>query len=60
MSGETIRIVATLIVAAIGGLALGTVIALAILDLTTIQQVWRAQARNEALGERRSRRRYAR
>ena len=60
MTADTARHIATLVVALIGGVALGLVIAAAILDLTTIQQVWRAQARNEALGERRSRRRYAR
>lgn len=44
---------ATIVVAAIGGMALGLVIAMAILDLTTIQDVWRAQARTEALRGRR-------
>ena len=60
MTAETVRHIATLAVAWVGGITLGLVIAAAILDLTTIQDVWRAQARTEALRERRNRRRYAR
>jgi hypothetical protein len=48
-----IQHLATIVVAAIGAVAIGYVIAMAILDLTTIQDVWRAQARTEALQGRR-------